>query len=296
MIIIDSSEKRQGSRMPAVEGSVESTVLESLTGADIMVSAKNYPPKSKAMIEKHIKEGAILIQRKSGRDLASSIGPRLNSSLAKMFEIETFFSGQRVLLTTGLFAEDSYGNCIVGECTTKSETPYVLWHKTGKPYKAVRSAIQYWNIRGGVSTVTLSADFEIGEWLMALDKNIESIQGEPIKEVLNSVDFPDDPPKEDDILQLPRRVVDFRRVLVAHENIGVKSANSLWEYTEGNPWGCIEIITGCTTGKVKGIGKKTVERNRELWGLEPGMKLVVMYESDFLGEEFKSQLNLGGDE
>jgi len=286
MIVLDASEQRVNTKMPDVPGAVTSTVLEALTGADVMVSPEKYPVKSEMLIRRHINSGAILVQRKSGRDLVSSLGDRLNGSLAKMFEIDTPFSGQRVLLTTGIFMQGPDGSCLVGEVLSpNSIKPYINWTDTGRSYKGVRTAMQEWNIRGGVSTYSLPWNGEITEWLLSLEKNLISAKESGVKEILKTHDFPDDPPREDDILQLPRRVDDFRKVLITHENLGAKGANILWEYTHQSPIGCIEILTGSTIPQVKGIGKKTVERNRELWGLEPGMKIGVFYPGDLVSTD-----------
>ena len=85
---IDPSETRKGTKMPvdAQEIFIELPGLEERTGADFLLSSLQMPAANDALLRRHCEAG-ILVQRKSGLDLPSSIiDGRLSHSLGKMLE------------------------------------------------------------------------------------------------------------------------------------------------------------------------------------------------------------------
>lgn len=289
MIIIDASEQRSSSTMPEIDGAVRSTILEALTGADVMVSTKRYPPNSEVLIRKHIENGAVLIQIKRGSDLVHSVGPRMNGSLAKMWEMGAVKAWQKVLLPVGIYRPDRNNDCIVGMAMNNADNPYINWTNTGVNHTVVMSAIISWIFGGGTAfPASLVSNDEIVAFIRNLEKKLIEKSKYPTKEILEIPDFPDDLPSEDDPLQLPVRVKDGRRLLAALPGIGIKGANELWKHAQGVLWCAIEIVTGSLIDieNVKGIGKKTLENNREFFGLMPGQVMRAVYRSDDIAEDF----------
>ena len=285
-IFIDESENRSTSNMPVVEGSISVTGMEEICGADAMVSTLKIPPRTKTLIQKHADSGALFIQIKRGGDLPSSIGDRLNLSLAKMFEVKTKFAGQRILLVTGLFCYDKDGKVLVGNVVnTSGKSPYVKWYDAyGGSWKALITAVRMWALRGGVNIISLPIAGNISDWLHGAERDLESFKEKPFKDIIAHTDFPDDPPEPKDILQLPRRVTDFRRVLAACPGIGPARANILWEAANHDPITAILYLLE-KRDVVKGIGDKTIASNREFWGMGEGMELIQRYKENYTLEE-----------
>ena len=280
-IFIEHSENREGSTMPHVDGSTIVTGMEAICGADAMVSTVAFPPKSMPLIQRHADAGAVFVQIKRGGDLISSIGERMNASLAKMFEVKTKFAGQRVLLVTGMFCYDKHGGIQIGNVVNVGKTPFIKWYNRGSNWQSFMTAVRMWAFRGGVSVIGLPRNEDIAAWLIDAERDLKSFKDKPFKDIIQIVDFPDDPALPDDFLQLPRRVTDFRRVLAACPNIGPTRANALWEAANHDPVTALLYLLE-KRDCVKGIGDKTVERNREFWGMIEGMELIQRYKENFV--------------
>jgi ERCC4-type nuclease len=130
-IYIDASEQAKSSRLPAIKGSRTNTMLESLTGCDIMISTLTMPCTTEALVRKHVEAGALLVQRKSLQDLVRSIGDRINHSLAKILakmRSTGASSWQCILLSTGFYAP-SYdtGDTWVGRLVNSNGHPDIAW-------------------------------------------------------------------------------------------------------------------------------------------------------------------------
>ena len=167
MIVVDSSEVRKGTKMPSIEGAVESPILEELTGADFMISTLNAPPVTETLIQKHVDNGALLVQRKSGLDLSSSIGERLNKSLSKMIKMDTM-QAQCILLFIGFMTEVD-GKCHINKQDTRLD------------FFTVQGAISKWHDRGGVVEF-LPKPSLVEQWCKMKIAHLEEYKRKPIKE------------------------------------------------------------------------------------------------------------------
>lgn len=231
-IYVDSTELRSTSRLPDIKGMHESSILEEVTGCDIMISHLQMPATTETLILNHVKAGALLVQRKSGEDLVRSIGERVNVSLTKMRSVGAH-QYQCVLLSTGYFAP-SFGDSEtwVGKLqSTGKGKPYITWHKVKWPYAALDSEIRHFTMRGGVY-IPLTCDEHIPGWVLQAEKDLIafSTDAQRIKEFWPSADsYPPDAPLDDDPLQEPRKVEDGRIVLAQIHGIGPAIANATWD-------------------------------------------------------------------
>jgi len=236
LIYIDASELSSNSRLADILTCLpdlrKSTTLEHLSGADILITPLSIPPKSSKLLEVHAKAGALFVQRKSGEDLVRSIGERINSSLAKMYALNTR-QCQRILLSTGYFAPkfDDKGAVWVG--TLKSDAtsgkPYIWWKEVKWSYFALQTELRHFTWRGGVY-IPLSCDDEIAIWCKRAEEEIYALHsGE--KEAIHQV-WPNAkpyPPDESDPLQEPVIIDDARVILAQIKGVGPVIANRVWE-------------------------------------------------------------------
>lgn len=225
MIFIDSSEYREGSTMPKVEGAIVVEGLESMTGADCMISGIDLPATKLALIQEHVAEKAILIQLKRSLDLAASVGLRLGESLIKMREIAPMQS-QRVLLFVGTLGCDSDQRAIIDGRRVDDAVP-------GVNYWAVQSSLDAWSERGGV-VVQLSRIGLLADWLTRKEERLKKYIAEP-----KAYFYPEKPSiVEEDLsqqstgLQIPIKINDGR-VSLAY-TIGPKKAQLMWEACKGD--------------------------------------------------------------
>ena len=250
-IFIDASERATTSRLPHIPGEIVVNELEALTGADLIISEIEPRPFCDALVTVHARAGSVFVQRKSGGDVVSSIGDRLNTSLAKMNEIPFTNCGQRVLLVTGHFEATVDGGLVIGNVVNRGKsTPFVKWGAAygHANYRALVSALTLWGLRGGVNLIPLGKDDDIVWWAQDVERHLIAAKHDPIKHIYEPLHYPDDPPLPSDVIQLPRRVTDFRRALSAMPGVGVKMANAVWEAAEMDP-----IIALCMLTDNKGI-------------------------------------------
>jgi len=234
LILVDASELSSNSRLVEIPNSKKSTTLESLTGADIMITPLSISCRSMKMVKLHVKAGALLIQRKSGEDLVRSIGERINSSLARM-KATGAKQWQCILLSTGYYAPkfDDKNQVWVG--TLKSDAtkgkPYIWWHEVKWSYYALQTELRHYAYRGGVY-IPLSCDDEIPMWCKRTEEEIMAFSsGE--KDIIKQIwpgakSFPLDPPLPNDPLQELREVKDARRILAQIPGVGPVLANRVW--------------------------------------------------------------------
>lgn len=160
MIYIDPTEARSDTRLPGsiLAAAKELPGLETLTGADILITPheeplvvlKNIPPHRRAL-QYHVDAG-LLIQRKSGSDLLSSIHD-LPDIEWRMQE----WSLNPWLLVTGLH-QGTKGQVIVdGKSRSR-------WR-----WSSVSGVLDAWQDRGG-SVKNLRGDLDITWWLNAREK------------------------------------------------------------------------------------------------------------------------------
>jgi len=268
--------------MPPVRGARTSNILEALTGADVLVSALEMPVMTETLIRRHVERGALLVQRKSGLDLPASIGPRLNSSLAKMREVGAC-QWQCVLLSTGVFIPNAKnGTILVGTPTVLGDGRVTwLWDVSPRHYKALQSALRRYILRGGVY-VPLCSDEEIPGWLRHTERDIITLSEQPIKEV-----WPDDggplclPSEPGDPLQEPVRVTDWRaRFAAAVPGVGPELVTRLQAAmaADGAPGTLLQALAWASSDlvlSVPGWGRGKQRAVREALGLEPGQAIKM---------------------
>lgn len=295
-IIIDHTEIRAGSRLPTIPNAIISDDLERLTGCDIMVSTLKLPITEK-LLPRHIKAGALLVQRKSGRDLIQSISGRILHSLAKMRSTGAA-QWQCILLSTGFFIPNyKTGEVQVGRLIDAEGVPDIAWYTMRWAYQALATEIRRYIMRGGVY-IPLTCDEEIVGWLKQAEADLIALKRDKVKQVWpDAKDYPPDPPAQGDILQELRPVTDWRRVFAQLDGVGPVRANAMyhriakwlkeqrpassgfkaedWVPTLGHAlaWATTEEPSAMKIPKVKGWGKGTRAKVREQFGLGEGMDL-----------------------
>lgn len=255
-IYCDPTELRAGSRLPAMTGVVPVDGLEALTGADLMLSIFSAPVSSEHLIRKHIAAGALLVQRKSGDDLVSSMGPHLNSALDRMWTL-TSRPGQCVLLFSGLLAADSNGMALING------------RMASRTYFSVLGALSRWHDRGGVVEQVAGDDLIPGWCELKLShlREYSTAEGE-VKHF-----YPDTALRvvdKSDPMQLLVQVRDGRVTLATLPGIGPKLAEDLWTWGGGNLARILDALSTPATLKradrPRGIGPATIRAVRAWMG------------------------------
>ena len=302
MIVVDASETRSVSRLPEIRDAAQSPVLESITGADVMVSPLSFPADTELLIKRHVKQGAVLIQFKYLSDLVHSIiDERINTALARMIECGARHQYQRVIMGVGFYLPDKRdGKVLTGEVLRQRDGKVSMRWRRQEPvidYQALATVRRRIGMRGGIFLNLTCLDEVPGE-LCAMERDVRLLARQPVKELLGKdVNFPPDPPEPDDPLQTPVEVKDGRLVLAALKGIGPVKANALWDAIRGwnkqnrpldrgfavedwEPallqalaWASFYDPDGLGIPKVPGWGKGTRRNVREQLGLEDGFDL-----------------------
>lgn len=258
MIVVDASEQRSTSTLPNLDDAVQSTILESVTGADLMLTTLKAPVSNEFLIGKHIEAGAILVQRKSGRDLASSVGERMNSSLAKMIACGTRAPLQRVLLFIGYMAVGSTLDVTINK------------QHTGKSFGHVQGAISWWRGRGGTYE-TIARSSLLQDWCDIQLGQIEERIANPVKEFLPAKPVVQ---QHDEFLQVLVPVKDARVTLATLPGIGAGRASLLYNSFRGNALDALCWLTDMQSAvKLKGIGAKMKQNVREYLQIPDHLRL-----------------------
>ena len=229
--------------------------LEAITGSDLMVSRLSIPATNRTLITRHIQAGALLTQVKFGEDIASSIGDRLNESLARMVENHAR-QCQCVLLFVGILTADASGKALINGRKTHLE----------HDYHAVKRAMSKWVLRGGV-VHELSREGLLEQWCKDQERLLNDCFEHSVKHVYQLGDYPDSPPVNDDPLQLPLRVTDGRRLLINLPGLGIELVERVWAYA-GDTKSCLRFLTDTrSAGQVEGIGSGKIAKIRAYIGL-----------------------------
>jgi len=290
-ICADVSELRQGTRLPPTVAAqcTELPGLEAVTGADLLITVGKVPPDVRclkglsvtdlgegpgetvqkcgvslpdALIAHAFRkacENGLLVQRKTGRDLASSV-PNFSAILARMLA----WTDRPWLLFVGDLKESKGEAVIDGKRTNFS-------------YNAVQGALEAWQERGGYVTL-LSRDSLVAPWVARwLDKlrmpKTEKVL--PPRRIAQPIIGPDSGTKP------------WRSTLMSFPGMGVELANRV---AEGNATlaSCLEWVT-CpswlekesvgrppSTGRPWGVGLSTIRKWRQWLGLnEDYLQLLV---------------------
>jgi len=239
--------------------------LESLTGADLAISPPGVKLPDKLednLLCRELVKRCYLIQYKRGLDLPSSLGERLNSSLARMRQWVPR-SCQRVLLTTGVLTCRQNGCALVNG------------RESRKDFWPVWSAAKKWCDRGGAVWPPLSRESLLAEALQAAERHLVEYETSPTKEVWPKPDAPieADP---DDPLQILHVVKDARVLLSSLPGIGAQRANDLWEHCEGSAALALTVLCNPDLDRPRGVGLKSVQRARDWLGLPKGWTLAIV--------------------
>lgn len=297
----DVSESRKGSRLPqdVIEYGKSYPGLEEVTGADFVIipeysitdrvkhSDKPLPVTAKEfdlsvpdcakmrassdadIIVEYAVSGALLVQRKSGMDLMNSLGERMNDALSRMWVLGTYSAGQRILLYTGNYSRASNGQLMLNG------------NKVNYDYFSFTCALDSFHDRGGV-TVNLADDSLMLQWIKYRERKLKEYQHNDTHWIFSNVCYPEDLPRPDDPLQLPRKVSDARLFVASIPGLGVDKVNALWYYVMdivGQPpnlYQLLQYATSYETAKyVSGWGKKSIENTRAYLGLPENWYLAM---------------------
>lgn len=254
-------------------GAITSPLLETVTGADIMISPLKLPVVSEMLIKKHVEAGAVLIQQKNGMDIIhSSYNSRITSQLARMYEAGAKFTWQRIVMFVGRI-EERQGKALVDGIEVGG------WWQ----WQGLVDALA-WK-RGGTFVSLPSLDYA-QQWIIAIDKNLPDLS--KVHEVFLPSDFPDDLPPQDDPLQLPIRVNDWRRPMwelckVANAKIGPEILSNLRQTmkehgTDDTFIAALDWLTSFDENlpKVKGLGPGRKKAIKDYLGLYPNVDITFL--------------------
>lgn len=248
--------------------------LETLTGADVMISPDGLPfPRNDKLILSHIKGGAKLIQIKFGHDLPSSIvDDRLKEALSRMLNTGAM-TWQCLLLFVGTIGrDDAKGMATINGQLTYGNQPLLWWY--------VDQAIGYWIERGG-SYYNLPSGRLIPEHFANTQQRLNMHMS---KENNERIIWPRAPIFYDEIeprnphlkkwkvAQKLIMVDDLRPLLctIPGARIGHERATAIFDYMKAHNirmdfMGFLDLVREGDLIKVPGIGEGTLEAVR--WGL-----------------------------
>jgi hypothetical protein len=266
MIAVDASETRKNSKTIVPEGALIVDWLEELTGADAIVSPLETMPLAEGTLFNHIEAGAVLAQIKHGGDLISSIGIRMNESIAKMVQM-TAFSWQRVLIPVGLYEKDIKTG-LARYAEPVGYDPFFVTPKAPKSWEALQSALWRWRKRGGTVEPCVLTPEDLKRWMEREDIDIKEMLKNPVKEAWRDKPRLYSSPRPDDPLQMSVPISDGRITLATLPGIGKGKAQDLWDISHGNLFDAIMRITTAGESNIlpKGVASKTVEKNRTYFG------------------------------
>ena len=284
-VYADQSELRQRTRLPPAVAAqcTELPGLEAVTGADLLIAVDKVPPDVRclkglstvdlgespgetvqkcglslpeALIAHAFRKACsngLLVQRKTGRDLASSV-PNFSAILARMLA----WTERPWLLFVGDLKESKGEIIIDGKHTNFS-------------YNAVQGALEAWQDRGGRITF-LSQDSLVGPWI---SRQIDKLRMRPKEKILS--------PRKiaQPIISTEGDNKPWRSTLMSLPKCGLELANRIAE-NNTTLSSCLEWITcpdwleKVSTSRPKGVGVPTVRKWRQWLGLnEDCLQLLV---------------------
>lgn len=256
MLFIDASERRSGTRLPQsiIEQAISLDGLEAATGADMLISPLKLPLKdvNPKLLQKHIDAG-LLVQRKTGRDLSSSI-PKLNDILFRMRQ----WTSRPYLLFVGVISRTRDGNAMIDN------------QDTGFSWNAVDGAIQFWQLRGGMYA-NVPNDSYISDWVNGWLNRLRELNQSDYKELQ---------------YRMPQQVLvkpDWTSFLInARVGIGEEKASVLKEWFPdlGDALCFLSDYDSLELQSLKGFGESHVRKTKQLLGLDDNEILVRQFKSD----------------
>lgn len=309
MLFYDASESRKTSKLPSevIEHGYLWEGVEAETGADFVITpdlskthkvvlmsqkmtlaqiakqldmsmmdvakAKSASEDLSKVLYEYLYRGAIAVQRKSGNDLVASIkDKRIESSVARLYRAVPHRC-QRVLLYTGNIIKRN-GNV------------YVNGKDSGIAYQAFVMALTSWANRGGV-LIHLDGDNDILPWIKLVEQKLTEYQHRDTKEIYTEVYFPPEMPDEDDTLQIPIEVTDWRRTLVTIPGIGPDKVSALYERLQQictkPPTLTVAVqyaMSEDAAETIHGWGPKSTESVRHWFGLADDERLMILVDEE----------------
>ncbi len=253
-LFYDPTETRQGTRLhqSVIDASQQLPGLEQQTGADLLISLLKMPPLkectnsdlSQMNLHKHCDSG-LLVQRKTGRDLTSSIA-KLPEILLRMKQWTT----RPWLLIVADIKIDRDNNVIIdGENTQYS-------------FGSLDGALTYWQLRGGYYSI-ISRDSLMPAWINGMLDRLKKLEGNREYFVLR--------PPEQLLIGSPRWV----ETLSTFPNVGHDRALKIADHC-GSLWSAIEYLSD-PEQHIDDIGPETIKRARQFLGYpseDTALKLV----------------------
>ena len=249
--------------------------LETLTGADVMISPNGMPfPRDDKMIISHIKGGAKLIQIKFGHDLPGSImDGRLHEALLRMLATGAM-SWQCLMLFVGMIGrDDTKGMATINGQLSYGKNPMIWWY--------IDQAINLWMERGGIYYNLPSAKMipehfsntqqRLDDYISGKRKNTKMVW--PKAPMFYDEIEPTNPHlREWKVAQKLILVDDLRPLLcsIPGARIGPERATAIFDYMKANGIhqsfnGFLAIVRDDNILNVPGIGKGVLDAIR--WGL-----------------------------
>lgn len=268
MIFYDPTESRERTRLPqsVILSGVPLEGLEAVTGADLLLSPLSTPNLEQvnegnalqmAKLGKHLK-GGLLIQRKSGLDLVTSI-PRLAEIILRMLR---YSMNPPWLLFVGRLDATPYRYALVDDQMVSihgSEGEAVS-------YKAVNRALTKWRLRGGGISIVVR-DTLVAEWVNDMLELLQEIQAEPTKPIIrnDAMQVLTAPTWRDTLTTLP--LIGEGKARLVGDHYGSLAKSLL---------GLTDLATLKRPDRPKGIGQRIIQENRLYLGLNDGENLAIV--------------------
>ncbi len=253
--------------------------LEAITGADLMISLAGMPASTETLVKQHLAANAILVQRKSGLDLSSSVGTRMNSSIARMKALGAA-PWQCLLLFIGVLTCSVDGNAVIDG------------RDTGRPFFAIQGAISKWHDRGGTFE-SLPKRSLLEEWFMMKHKHLIEYDEQPEREVWLQTDNLFANEQQAQFMDVVPRD-NGRYILNSVYGLGQKTVNKLYEHFDGDVASALcwlSLPKVADKDKIPGIGQKTRDNFRKQLGIDEMMVLMPTVD-EYLYEKLKKEKGL----
>jgi ERCC4-type nuclease len=276
-IYIDPSELRENSNLLKYLSDVvyvPLSDLEAQTGADLMVSPDGLPHPSENL-ETHILSGAKLIQVKFGQDIAASIvDGRLDEQLARMQALPTHW-WQRILLFVGIFSYDATKGMATINGQLSYTNPPLAWRNMQGMFIAWAEggALDFPLASGKLMKNHLELHQMHANYIYKHGGREKIIMPKPERFIVG-LPHPNSLIREWQARQT-RLINDIRTILCAipDAHIGPDKATAIFDYmAEHSISQNLDGLLGMVIGKkpellkVDGIGKKTVEAIKAIFG------------------------------
>ena len=259
-VFLAPTEAREGTRLPqqAISSSVLCPGLEEATGADMLLSPLATPRMEfvtealphQLALKRHCEVGE-LIQRKTGRDLASSVRD-LNYILDKMLK----YCERSRLLFVGEMKCDRRGMAVIDG------------QETNVQCSSIEGAIESWQDHGGYYT-HLCTDSRIVPFLNRRLTKLKGILEDPNKMLLPRA------PSRPLISSEDSYEVMAVATLAACPDIGAKKGMQLIEHCGSVAW-AMKYLSEMRPGEMNGFGPKTIEAARHWLFRDEDLMIDIM--------------------